>query len=114
MKFWLREKPSSPRSLIMAARRVFRPAKAQQRPERFWSVIAASGMRSETEESIEVRTARSRLTVSTSVVATALPARRAAASARKEAAASATHWLLRGVLRFWVMGDIVPRWWSGR
>ena len=69
----------------MAARSTFRPAKAQQRPVRFWSVIEASGTRSETEVSIVVTTARSRETLSTSVAATALPARRAAGSARKTA-----------------------------
>ncbi|VEI17343.1 Uncharacterised protein [Actinomyces viscosus] len=68
---------------MMRARSTLRPAKAQQRPECFWSVIEASGTRSDTEVSIDVTTARSRETLSTSVVATALLATRAAGSARK-------------------------------
>ena len=67
---------------MRAVRRTLRPAKVQQRPDRFWSVMAASGMRSETEVSIEVTIARSKVSFSTSVVATAFPATRAAGSER--------------------------------
>ena len=74
----------------MEARSTLRPAKAQQRPDCFWSVIEASGTRSDTEVSMEVTAVRSRETCSTSVVATALPARRAAGSARKAALRWAT------------------------
>ena len=74
----------------MEARSTLRPAKAQQRPDCFWSVMEASGTRSDTEVSMEVTTARSRETCSTSVVATAFPARRAAGSARKAALRWAT------------------------
>ena len=74
----------------MEARSTLRPAKAQQRPDCFWSVIEASGTRSDTEVSMAVTVVRSRETCSTSVVATALPARRAAGSARKAALRWAT------------------------
>ena len=81
MKFWLSSSESTVSSSMREARRTLRPAKAQQRPERFWSVTIASGMRSETEVSIEAMTRRSTVSFSTSVVATALPATRAAGSA---------------------------------
>ena len=89
---------STPSSLMMRARSMLRPAKAQQRPECFWSVIEASGMRSETEVSMEVTTRRSRLSFSTSVVATALPATRAAVSDRTAALRSAAQVVLIGVV----------------
>lgn len=91
MKFWLNSKSGTSSCLMAAARNTLSPANAQHRPERFWSVIAASLMRSLIDESIEVTTVRSSESFSTSVVATALPITRAVLWPRKSWAAVSAH-----------------------